>query len=412
LPERQFLAKLPFTAARLLRVAHELTFARDLETVLATARTAARELTGADGVAFVLRSGADCHYADEEAIAPLWKGRRFPISACISGWVMTHDAAVVIPDIYADPRIPHEAYRPTFIKSMAMVPVRAPEPIAAIGAYWAHEHAATDDEIGAMTLLADNIALALKNVQLYENLSAALAREKDARLAAEAATAAKDEFLAQVAHELRQPLHATLAALRMMEARVSRESGAHAREVIERQATQMTRLVEDLVDAARIVRGHVQLNVGHTDLGATVARAADSLRHVMAERKHDFSVVLPDQPVTLRADAARLEQVVTNLLSNAAKYTDPGGRVAINMTANDERATITVADSGRGIDPAAIKTIFTLFARGASDVRGFGVGLAVARRLVELHGGAILVRSAGIGCGAEFEVSLPLFLGS
>lgn len=412
MPERQLLAKLPFAAARLLRVAHELTFARDLDTVLATGRTAARELTGADGVTLVLRSGDDCFYADEEAIAPLWKGRRFPLPACISGWVMSHDTAIVIPDVYADPRIPHEMYRPTFVKSLAMVPVRAPEPIAAIGAYWAHEHAATDDEIGAMTLLADNIALALTNVQLYDNLSAALSREKDARLAAEAAAAAKDEFLAQVAHELRQPLHTTLAALRMMEARTSRQSAERARTVIERQANQMTRLVEDLVDAARVVRGHVRLNVAATDLRATISRAAESLRHVMEERQHDFVVTLPEQSVVLQADAARLEQVVTNLLSNAAKYTEPGGRVVLSMTADEQRATITVADTGRGIDPSSIAGIFTLFARGASDVRGFGVGLAVARRLVELHGGAILARSAGIGCGAEFVVSLPLLPGT
>src|SRR6185436_7915957 len=141
--ERQFLAKLPPTAARLLRVAHDLTFARDLATVVVTARKAARELTGADGVTIVLRSGNECYYADEDAIAPLWKGRRFPLEACVSGWVMTQNLPAVIADIYGDSRIPHEAYRSTFVKSLAMVPVRAPEPIAAIGAYWADHHEAT-----------------------------------------------------------------------------------------------------------------------------------------------------------------------------------------------------------------------------------------------------------------------------
>ena len=410
MPERQLLARLPPTAARLLQVAHELSFARDLDTVIAIARIAARQLTGADGVTVVLRNGDDCYYADEDAIAPLWKGRRFPMSACVSGWVMRHDTAVVLPDIYADARVPHEAYRPTFVRSMAMVPVRTPEPIAAIGAYWAFEHRATPDELGAMTLLADSIALALTNVQLYSELSAALTREKDARLAAEAATAAKDEFLALVAHELRQPLHASLAALRMMAARPSRESGEHARAVIERQVTQMTRLVEDLLDAARIVRGHVRLNLTVTDLGATIERSADALRALMAERQHEFVVSVPDHPVLMHADPVRLEQVFTNLITNAAKYTDPGGRVHVTMTTDGRYASVTVTDTGRGIDPAVLPAIFALFARGAADVRGFGVGLAVTRRLVELHGGTIQARSAGVGRGAEFRVSLPIGL--
>jgi two-component system CheB/CheR fusion protein len=410
-PERQFLATLPPAAARLLRVAHDLSFARDLETVVVVARKAARELTGADGVSIVLRSGNECYYADEEAIAPLWKGRRFPIDTCVSGWVMTQDRAVAIADIYADTRVPHEIYRSTFVESLAMVPVRAPEPIAVIGAYWADRHEATEEQLGAMTLLADNIALALTNVELYDELSVALSREKDARRTAEAAIASKDEFLALVAHELRQPLHASLAALRMMASRTSGAAAEHARSVVERQLTQMTRLVEDLLDAARIVRGHVQLQVAVFDVRVAIERAADAQRAVMAERQHDFVVTLPQQEVFVQADAARLEQVFSNLLTNAAKYTDPGGHVTVSLAVDENFANITVADTGRGIDPAAIATIFTLFARAASDVRGFGVGLAATRRLVELHGGTIQARSDGVGRGAQFRVSLPLVVG-
>ena len=410
-PERQFLERLPPTAARLLRVAHDLSFARDLATVVVTARTAARELTGADGVSIVLRSGNECYYADEDAIAPLWKGRRFPLESCVSGWVMTHNVPAVIADISTDSRVPHEVYRPTFVKSLAMVPVRTPEAIAAIGAYWAEHHEATEEEVGAMTLLADNIALALRNVELYDELSVALRREKEARRVAEAATGSKDEFLALVAHELRQPLHASLAALRMMSTATGIESGDHARSVVERQLTQMTRLVEELLDAERIVRGHVQLNEAVFDVRAAIERAADSLRALIAEREHQFVVSVPEQPVFVQADAARLEQVFSNLLSNAAKYTDPGGRITLSLAVDQNFANITVSDTGRGIDPAAISTIFNLFARAASDVGGFGVGLAATRRLVELHGGTIQARSDGVGRGAQFRVSLPLAIG-
>jgi two-component system CheB/CheR fusion protein len=409
-PERQFLAKLPPDAARLLRVAHELSLARDLETVTAITCAAARDLTGADGVTFGLREAGGCYYAEEDAIAPLWKGKRFPLETCISGWVMTHNTPAVIPDVCADPRVPREVYETTFVKSLAMVPVRVPESVAAIGAYWSRPHRATDDQVGALTLLADSAALALTNAQLYNDLAAALDREKHARVRAEAATAAKDEFLALVAHELRQPLHASLAALRIMSARTSRGSGEHARSVVERQVFQMTRLVEDLLDAARIVRGHVRLSVDAIDVRAVVERAVDALRPLMAERQHELVVCLPAHPTVLQADTVRLEQVFANLLTNAAKYTDPGGRITVSMNNGHELVTISVADTGRGIDPTALQGIFDLFARGASDVRGFGVGLAVTKRLVELHGGTIHARSAGEGRGAEFIVSLPLVL--
>lgn len=392
----------------MLRAVHELSFARDLATITNIARTAARELTGADGVTFVIREPGYCYYVDEDAIAPLWKNRRFPLDTCISGWVMTHNAPVVIQDVYADPRIPHEAYRPTFVRSLAMVPVRAPEPIAAIGAYWATSHEATDDELGSLILLADSAALALINVQLYEDLGGALDRERRARVSAEAATAAKDEFLALVAHELRQPLHASLAALRMMAARTSREAGEHARVVVERQVLQMNRLVEDLVDAARIVRGHVNLNLEPVDLRGSIEHVVDALRPLLAERRHELVLSVPDHPIRASADVARLQQVFTNLLTNAAKYTDPGGRISLTLVNGSSTARVTVADTGRGIDPSALPHIFDLFTRGAPDVRGFGVGLAVTRRLVELHGGTIQARSAGIGCGAEFVVSLPV----
>jgi signal transduction histidine kinase len=242
-------------------------------------------------------------------------------------------------------------------------------------------------------------------------VSVALTREKDARLAAEAATASKDDFLAVVAHELRQPLHASLAALRMMIAGRDRDIGEHARSVIERQLTQMTRLVEDLLDTARIVRGHVQMQLTVIDVRTAIERAVDSLRALVAERHHALVVTLPEQPVFLQADAVRLEQVFSNLLSNAAKYTDPGGRITLSLVVDGTFANITVSDNGRGIDPAAIGTIFDLFARASSDVRGFGVGLTATRRLVELHGGTLQARSDGIGRGAQFRVSLPLAVG-
>ena len=156
--------------AYLLEVVQQLSLARDLPSVQRIVRHAARRLTDCDGATIVLRDGGNCFYADEDAIEPLWKGLRFPLETCISGWVMLNRQAAVIRDIYADPRIPHAAYRPTFVKSLVMVPIRTAEPIGAIGNYWATEHQASDEEVQLLRALADCSSVAIENVQLYQSL--------------------------------------------------------------------------------------------------------------------------------------------------------------------------------------------------------------------------------------------------
>ena len=157
-------------ALRLIRVVQELSMAKDVDRVVEIVRSAARELTGADGATFVLRDGQQCFYRDEDAISPLWKGQRFPLTSCISGWVMLNRCATVIPDIYADSRIPHEVYRPTFVKSLVMVPIRTLEPIGAIGTYWAQPYQACDGQVELLQALADSTSVALENIQVYAEL--------------------------------------------------------------------------------------------------------------------------------------------------------------------------------------------------------------------------------------------------
>ncbi len=155
---------------RLVRAVQELSLARTLPGIQSVVRTAARELTGCDGATLVLRDDDQCYYADEEAIAPLWKGNRFPIETCISGWAMLNRNAAVIPDIYADPRIPHGIYRATFVKSLVMVPIRRLDPIGAIGNYWAHQHQPSDQEVRLLQALADSTSIAMENVQVSAEL--------------------------------------------------------------------------------------------------------------------------------------------------------------------------------------------------------------------------------------------------
>ena len=155
---------------RLLRAVQELSLARSLPDIQRIVRTSARELTGCDGATFVLRDHGKCFYADEDAIAPLWKGSRFPMEICVSGWAMLHRDAAVIPDISQDPRVPYEMYRPTFVKSLVMVPIRKLDPIGAIGNYWAHQHPPSEQEVALLQALADSTSVAMENVAVHSEL--------------------------------------------------------------------------------------------------------------------------------------------------------------------------------------------------------------------------------------------------
>ncbi len=153
-------------AKLLVEAIQELSEAKSVEAIRAVVRSAARDVLGADGATFVLRDGNECHYIDEDAIEPLWKGRKFPMESCISGWTMLNRSPAVVPDIYADMRIPHDAYRPTFVASLVMVPIRKGDPVGAIGTYWAQEHRPSDHEVELLQALADSTAVAMENVRM------------------------------------------------------------------------------------------------------------------------------------------------------------------------------------------------------------------------------------------------------
>ncbi|MBI3095883.1 MAG: response regulator [Rhodocyclales bacterium] len=187
---RRTVAELSRSAERLRRLAEaveKIAAVHDLPGLMAIVRHAVRELTGADGVTLVLRENGHCHYADEDAVGPLWKGQRFPLETCISGWAMLNRKAAVIEDIYADPRIPHAAYRPTFVKSLSMVPIGRENPVGAIGCYWAQRHLAGAEELELQQALADAMSVGLANLDLYRAMDAArLAAEQTAAILTEA----------------------------------------------------------------------------------------------------------------------------------------------------------------------------------------------------------------------------------
>jgi CheY-like chemotaxis protein/nitrogen-specific signal transduction histidine kinase len=223
----------------------------------------------------------------------------------------------------------------------------------------------------------------------------------------------KNEFLAMLSHELRNPLAPILNSLYVLRQSESDDQAViQSRAMIERQVTHLKRLVDDLIDVARVTSGKVQLRLERVQLGAVVARAVESVGPRVTERHHTLATVLAPEPIWLEADPTRLEQILTNLLTNAAKYTEPGGHLWLNTQKVDGEAEIRVQDDGIGIDPGLLPRIFDLFtqADGSLDRTqgGLGIGLTLTRTLVDLHGGTIVATSEGLGKGSEFIVRLPL----
>ncbi|MEO8386572.1 MAG: ATP-binding protein, partial [Betaproteobacteria bacterium] len=223
----------------------------------------------------------------------------------------------------------------------------------------------------------------------------------------------KDEFLATLAHELRNPLAPLrngLEILRMpgADAAVS----ARAREMMERQLKHMVRLVDDLLDVSRITTGKLAVKKERVELQAVIHIAVETARPFIEARRHALEIDVPATPIWLDADATRLAQVVSNLLNNAARYTEPGGLIEINVSLKDAGVEVSVSDNGIGIPPGLLPTIFDMFTQADQSLErrqaGLGVGLTLARKLIELHGGAIEARSAGLGHGSKFVVSLPV----
>jgi PAS domain S-box-containing protein len=222
----------------------------------------------------------------------------------------------------------------------------------------------------------------------------------------------KDEFLAMLAHELRNPLAPILNGLQVLRLERVGPNGQRAIGMIERQATQLTRLVDDLLDVSRITRGKVGLRKERVELHTAVGHAVETVRPLVDSRKHELSVSLPTEAVWLEADPARLTQVLANLLTNAAKYTEPGGRIHLSAEREGSDVVIRVRDTGIGILPEMLPRIFESFVQGDRSIDraqgGLGIGLTLAKSLVELHGGRIEAHSPGVGKGSEFVVRLPV----
>lgn len=223
----------------------------------------------------------------------------------------------------------------------------------------------------------------------------------------------KDEFLATLSHELRSPLAPLANAVHLLRIHEGSENAMqhHARNIIERQVEQLRHLVDDLLEVSRITAGRMQLSLDRVVVNRIVERAVETLRPLIDQRKHVLSVTLSPQPIWLRADASRVEQVIVNLLTNAAKYTNEGGQIWLTVQQDHATCVLRVRDTGVGIAPELLPRIFDLFTQGERSLDraqgGLGIGLSLVQRLVDLHGGTVEAHSA-LGHGSEFVVRLPV----
>jgi signal transduction histidine kinase/CheY-like chemotaxis protein len=261
-----------------------------------------------------------------------------------------------------------------------------------------------DTEEALLVRLAEQATSAIRNARL-------LAREQTARADLEAANRSKDDFLATLSHELRTPLTAMLGWVRMLRAaRLSPEQGARALETIERNTLWQAKLIDDLLDVSRINSGKMQLERQAVDVAGVVGAAVEALRRDAEAKRVALDVVLEPGPAVVNGDPVRLAQVVANLVTNAIKFTPAAGRVAVELARSGGVVAVTVRDTGAGIEQALLPHIFDRFRQGhrGRGTGGLGLGLAIVRHIVTLHGGTVTAHSDGPGRGAVFSVTLPL----
>lgn len=398
----------------LTRTVERLSTANELSTVTETVASAVRALVGGDGATFVLREDELCFYVDENAIAPLWKGQKFPLSACVSGWAMTHREVAVIPDIYCDDRIPIDAYRPTFVKSLCMLPIRSNDPIGALGCYWQHEHIPSAEDLRKLQILANSAAVALENLELR----GAVQRRSSERDDMASRKNELESVIHSLVHDLRNPLGAMMGFAELLEDQVGDEdmrlSYAHS---ISEAGEQLLSQIDRMLALYRITNRPIEPEP--LNLTSIAHELANSFSATYPARRLEF--VIEDDLRTV-ADPVLARLMLDNLLSNAVKYTGkkPSARIELRRIEAGNSAidqphvqanplsTFLVKDNGDGFDPKHANRLFRPMTRLHSDAEfpGTGLGLASVARIVELHGGRIRAEGKKTQ-GATFFFTLP-----
>ncbi len=392
----------------LLRISARLNSTLDVETLLDILVEESLRLVGAESGVSGLRmpEGMVCHRYFQQ-------GRALPLEYCwpplrgLPGWLLVHKVPYLTNDARSDTQIDHELCARFGVHSALCTPIlNASNEV--LGFFEIHNKKGggfTPADQEKLVAVSQAASIAIQNALAYRQVRQAEAALRDA-------DRRKDEFLAMLSHELRNPLAPVRNALQILKMpRADAAAQAQARGMIERQVQHLVRLVDDLLDVSRIMRDKIELRKERIDLATVIERAVEIAQPTVDAYGHELSVVLPPEPVWLEGDMIRLAQAVSNLLTNAAKYTERAGRIALTAGRKDDEVVIRVKDSGVGIDRELLPRIFDLFVQAdrslARSQGGLGIGLTLVKRVVELHGGSVVASSAGAGQGSEFTIRLP-----
>tara|TARA_B110001454_G_scaffold219136_1_gene250290 strand:- start:21184 stop:22428 length:1245 start_codon:yes stop_codon:yes gene_type:complete len=382
-----------------------LSRAKDLRDITAIAAETARQLSGSQGSTFVLRDGDLCYYADEHSISPLWKGKRFPMVDCISGWSMIHQEAVLIPDIYLDNRIPHDAYRPTFVKSLCMIPIRKENPIGAIGNYWSESYIPTEDEIKSLQILANSTAIALENLEL----KIVLTKQNSATTGLQHRNNELEVAINAMAHDLRTPVAGMTGMAELLRIRLADKIDKDSYDylyAIMNTGRQTAAQIERMLMLYRANSGAI------TKQELNITQITHELFNVLKPELHNRTFEFSVEPhLKAYADAPLVRVVLSNLLSNAIKYSSrkPKTKIDVGLYKNESKFnTFYVRDNGDGFEPAQATKLFQPLNRlhSREDFAGTGLGLASVAKIVEVHGGKCSAEGRPSE-GATFFFSLP-----
>jgi PAS domain S-box-containing protein len=375
------------------------------------------ELWRVDRAANVLRFVELCHASDLETpeFDKLTRTSTFAKGVGLPGRIWATGEPAWIENVVEDKNFPRAAADVNKALHGAFgFPIKLGDEVLGVVDFFSREVRSPDDElIKLVASIGGQIGQFTERKRAEERLAELLDSERAARSEAERANRLKDEFLATLSHELRTPLNAVIGWARMLQSgRLDQESAAHALEVVERNAWAQKQIIEDILDVSRVITGKLQMNVTAVDLVATVDAALDAVRPAMEAKDIKIETILDSSLRLVSGDPDRLQQVIWNVLSNAAKFTPTGGKVQIAVGQNNGHVEIEVKDTGPGIDPAFLPHVFERFRQADGTTTrthgGLGLGLAIVRHLVEIHGGTIGVENRVDGPGAVFTIRLPL----
>jgi two-component system CheB/CheR fusion protein len=391
----------------LLNAIKQLSNCHELADIQTYVKIAARKIACADGATFILKEGDQCHYADEDAIAPLWKGCRFPATANIAGWAMRHQQSVVVEDVNDDARIQDGMYDATFVTSLAIVPIHSLDPIGAIGVYWSASHRPSEEVLKKLEALANMASVAMENAELYGKLNLRVLKRTALLLAAqkkaEAANATKSRFLAMASHDLRQPLQQLSAMTSIVLRSKQLEDVQQQFGKIQHVIGDIKMLLDTLLDLDKLERGEVKPSFCDFALQPMLEKVYDDFSNQALAKNIDLQI--NNTRARLHSDPGLLLQILRNLVGNAIKHTRKG-QISVQCDAEENGVKISVIDTGEGIAPEHQQEIFNSFFQLKSSVEGFGLGLSIVKGLSESLNHPIKLESK-LSVGSTFSILVP-----